>query len=99
MWFWRAVTAVHGRAGEQMDETVEGAAEGEADVADAARRRRVRRATVWGGIASAATVVPLAVEGPDHMPWWLSTTIGLVMCTERPVAVARYGRHRRRNTP
>ncbi|MFB6563321.1 hypothetical protein ACFCYH_31255 [Streptomyces sp. NPDC056400] len=62
-----------------MDETVEGAAEGRADAADVARRRRVRRATVWGGIATAATAVPLAVERPEHNPWWLNATFSVVV--------------------
>ncbi|MFI8392136.1 hypothetical protein [Streptomyces sp. NPDC085540] len=76
-----------------MDETVEGAAEGEAEgEADVARRRRVRRATVWGGMASAAAVVPLAVEGPDDMPGWLSATISLVVGLMGAVGGALSGR-------
>ncbi|WP_405833962.1 hypothetical protein [Streptomyces sp. NBC_00105] len=58
-----------------MDGTVEEAAAGEADVA---RRRRVRRATVWGGIAGAAGVIPIAIDGTDHWPWWLNLTFCLV---------------------
>ncbi|MET9687413.1 hypothetical protein ABZY81_02905 [Streptomyces sp. NPDC006514] len=71
--------AVHERAGEQIDETVEGVAEGEADVADVARRRRVRRATIWGGIAAVGGTVPTAVDGMDHLPWWGSLASCLVL--------------------
>ncbi|MDX3536807.1 hypothetical protein PV721_20995 [Streptomyces sp. MB09-01] len=59
-----------------MDGTVEEAAAGEAG---AARRRRVRRATVWGGIAGAACVIPIAIDGTEHWPWWLNLTFSLVL--------------------
>ncbi|MFB7468213.1 hypothetical protein ACFCZ1_32815 [Streptomyces sp. NPDC056224] len=62
--------------GESMDGTVEEAAAGEADVA---RRRRVRRATVWGGIGGAAGVVPIAIDGTEHWPWWLNLTFSLAV--------------------
>ncbi|MGW6978709.1 hypothetical protein ACWGE1_04495 [Streptomyces sp. NPDC054932] len=62
-----------------MDGTVEGAEAGRSDEAEAARRGRVRRAAVWGGIAGAAAVVPIAIEGPEHLPWWATLTICLAL--------------------
>lgn len=59
-----------------MDGTVDGAAAGEADVA---RRRRVRRGAVWGGIVGAIGVVPIAIDGTEHMPWWLNLALCLAM--------------------
>ncbi|MEU6865642.1 hypothetical protein ABZ924_20675 [Streptomyces sp. NPDC046876] len=59
-----------------MDGTVDAASEGEADLA---RRRRLRRGTVWGGIAGALGSVPIAIEGPEYMPWWLSMTLSLAV--------------------
>ncbi|MGW3321359.1 hypothetical protein [Streptomyces virginiae] len=61
-----------------MDRTVEEAAVGEADLA---RRKRVRRATVWGGIAGAAGVIPMAIDATEHWPWWLNLTVSLVLAS------------------
>lgn len=44
-----------------------------------ARRRRVRRAAVWGGIAGAAGVVPIAIDGTEHLPWWFNLTFCLIL--------------------
>ncbi|WP_314251795.1 hypothetical protein [Streptomyces sp. DSM 40907] len=70
---------MHELAGERMDETVEGATEGRADAAGVARRRRVRRATIWGGVAAVGGTVPISVEGMDHLPWWGSLASCLVL--------------------
>ncbi|WP_330300116.1 hypothetical protein [Streptomyces sp. NBC_00503] len=37
----------------------------------------MRRGTVWGGILGAVGVVPIALDGTEHMPWWLNLTLCL----------------------
>ncbi|MER7824228.1 hypothetical protein ABTX85_16875 [Streptomyces sp. NPDC096097] len=59
-----------------MDGAAEEAAVSESD---GARRRRVRRATIWGAIATVGGVVPTVVDGTEHLPWWGSLMSGLFL--------------------
>ncbi|MFD0120234.1 hypothetical protein [Streptomyces virginiae] len=60
-----------------------------------ARRRRVRRATVWGGIAGAAGVIPMAIDATERRPWWLNLTVFLVLAGVGAFGGAMTGRRDR----
>ncbi|MEV7583719.1 hypothetical protein [Streptomyces erythrochromogenes] len=61
-----------------MNEVIGESADGGGD-ADAARRKRVRRSVVWGGVAGAAGVVPVAIKATEFWPWWLNLAFCLVL--------------------
>ncbi|MFD6913649.1 hypothetical protein [Streptomyces virginiae] len=60
-----------------------------------ARRRRARRATVWGGIAGAAGVIPMAIDATERRPWWLNLTVSLVLAGVGAFGGAMTGRRDR----
>ncbi|MFF0550007.1 hypothetical protein ACFYUL_13710 [Streptomyces sp. NPDC004311] len=48
-----------------------------ADDRDAARRKRVRRSVVGGGVAGAVGAVPVAIAATEYWPWWLNLALCL----------------------